>query len=64
MDIYVKFWHFLAIYFLLILHLTLEKAAKFLAEKLSTSKVISQKPYGGMENNPPPLPSAFRVKNG
>ena len=31
-------------YFLLILHLILEKYAKFLVEKLSTSEVISQKP--------------------
>ena len=37
----------------------LDKAAKFLVEKLSTSEVISQKPHGGVENTPP---SAFRVK--
>ena len=47
-------------YFLLILHLILGKAAKFLVEKLSTSEVISQKPHGEVENTPPP--SAFRVK--
>ena len=45
----------------LILHLILDKAAKFLAEKLSTSEVISQKPHGGWKTAPP-LPSAFRVK--
>ena len=46
-------------YFFLILHLILGKAAKFLAEKLSTSKVISQKPHGGGVENTPP--SAFRL---
>ena len=35
------------IYFFLILHLILDKAAKFLVEKLCTSEVISQKPHGG-----------------
>ena len=44
----------------LILHLILDKAAKFLVEKLSTSEVISQKPHGGWFFHPPP--SAFRVK--
>ena len=33
--------------FFLILHLILGKVRKFLAEKLSTSEVISQKPHGG-----------------
>ena len=41
----------------LILHLILGKAAKFLAGKLSTSEVISQKPHGGWKRPP----SAFRV---
>ena len=35
-------------YIFLILHLILGKAAKFLAEKLSTTEVISQKPHGGV----------------
>ena len=48
------------IYFFLILHLILDKAAKFLAEKLSTSEVISQKPHRGWKTPP----SAFRVKDG
>ena len=46
--------------FFLILHLILEKVTKFVAEKLSTSEVISQKPHG--EWKTPPPPSAFRVK--
>ena len=47
------------IYLFLILHLILDKAAKFLVEKLSTSEVISQKPHGGGWKKPPS--SAFRV---
>ena len=50
--------NFEKIYFFLILHLILDKAAKFLVEKLSTSEVISQKPHGGWKHPPP---SAFRV---
>ena len=38
----------------------MDKAAKFLVEKLSTSEVISQKPHGGGGGKHPP--SAFRVK--
>ena len=49
--------NFKKIYFLLILHLILDKAAKFLVGKLSTSEVISQKPHGGWKTPP----SAFRV---
>ena len=41
------------IYFFLILHLILGKAAKFLVEKLSTSEVISQKTSWGVENTLP-----------
>ena len=48
-------------YSFLILHLILDKSAKFLVEKLSTSEVISQKPHGQWKTPPPP-PSAFRVK--
>ena len=40
------------IYLFLILHLTLDKAAKFLVEKLFTSEVISQKPHGGWKAPP------------
>ena len=47
---------FRKIYLFLILHLILRKAAKFLAEKLSTSEVISQKPHGGWKTHPPPPP--------
>ena len=44
------------IYFFLILHLILGKAAKFVVEKLSTSEVTSQKPQrGGVENTPSPV---------
>ena len=50
--------NFKKIYFFLILHLILDKAAKFLVEKLSTSEVISQKPHWGGKHPPP---SAFRV---
>ena len=50
--------NFEKIYFFLLLHLILDKAAKFLVEKLSTSEVISQKPHRVVENTPP---SAFRV---
>ena len=50
--------NFEKIYLFLILHLILDKAAKFLVEKLSTSEVISQKPHGGGKHPP----SAFRVK--
>ena len=40
----------------------IRNVTKFLAEKLSTSEVISQKPHGrGWK--PPPPPSAFRVKS-
>ena len=39
--------NFRKIYIFLILHLILDKAAKFLVEKRSTSEVISQKPHGG-----------------
>ena len=52
MGIFVKFWLFLQcpltklFYFVLILHLILEKIRKFLVEKLSTSEVISRKPHG------------------
>ena len=49
------------IYFFLILDLIFDKAARFLAEKLSTSEVIGQKPHGGLVENTPP--SAFRVKD-
>ena len=45
-------------YFVLILHLISGKVTKYLVEKLSTSKVISQKLHGGWK----PPPSAFRVK--
>ena len=51
--------NFEKIYFFLILHLILDKAAKILVEKLSTSEVISQKPHGGWKTPP----SAFRVKS-
>ena len=47
--------NFEKIYFFLILHLILDKAAKFLVEKLSTSEVISQKPHGGGGKHPPPV---------
>ena len=47
------------IYFFLILHLILDKAAKFVVEKLSTSEVISQKLHGEGGKHPP---SAFRVQ--
>ena len=40
------------IYFFLILHLILGKAAKFLVEKRSTSEVIRQQPHDGVENTP------------
>ena len=46
--------NFEKIYFFLILHLILGKAAKFLVEKLSTSEVISQKPHGGGGGKHPP----------
>ena len=41
-------------YFVLILHLILEKVTKVIVEKLSTSEVISQKPLRGreIENTP------------
>ena len=45
--------NFEKIYFFLILHLILGKAAKFLVEERSTSEVISQKPHGGWKT---PLP--------
>ena len=45
--------------FFLILHLILGKVTTFLAEKLSTSEVISQKPHGGWKTPP----SAFTVKS-
>ena len=49
-------------YFVLILHLILEKVTKFLVEKLSTSEVISQKPHGEVENTPnTPVPLVLRV---
>ena len=48
-------------YFVLILHLISGKVTKFPVEKLSMSEVISKKPQG-VENTPPPPPSAFRVK--
>ena len=51
--------NFEKMYFFLVLNLILDKAAKFLVEKLSTSEVISQKPHGGWKT-PPPI--AFRVK--
>ena len=41
------------IYFFLILHLILGKAAKILVEKLSTSEFISHKPHGGWKTPPP-----------
>ena len=50
--------NFEKVYFFLILHLILDKAAKFLVGKLSTSEVISQKPHGGWKTPP----SAFRAK--
>ena len=37
------------------------KVTIFLVEKLSTSEVISQKPYSGGGKQPLPLSSAFRV---
>ena len=40
-----------------------EKVTKFLVKKLSTSEVISQKPYGGGQQPPPPPLRAFRVKS-
>ena len=46
--------NFEKVYFFLILHLILDKAAKFLVEKLSTSEVISQKPHRGGGKHPPP----------
>ena len=42
-------------YFFLILHLISGKVTKFLVEKLSTSEVISQKPYCGWN----PLPQCL-----
>ena len=39
-------------YFVLILHLISIKVTKFLAEKLSTSEVISQDPHRGGGNTP------------
>ena len=45
---------------LLILHLILGKAAKFLVEKLSTLEVISQKPHRGGGKHPL---SAFRAND-
>ena len=47
--------NFEKILLLLILHLILGKAAEFLVENLSTSKVISQKTSQGAENTPPPV---------
>ena len=48
------------VYFVLFLHLILGKVTKFLAEKLSTSEVISQKFHGGGGGwKTPPVP--FRV---
>ena len=44
------------VYFFLILHLILGKAAKCIVEKLSTSEVISLKPHGGGKHLPPPPP--------
>ena len=44
--------NFEKIYFFLILHLILGKAAKFLVEKLSNSEVISQKPHWGGKHPP------------
>ena len=67
MGTYVKFWDacspnmamsrdprskFRKKLFFLILHLILGKAAKFLVENLSTSEVISPKPYGGWKTPP------------
>ena len=46
-------------YFVLILHLISGKVTKFLVEKLSTSEVISQKPYGGWKTPPPPVLSGL-----
>ena len=41
----------------------IRKSKKFLVENLSTSEVISKKPYGGGgKTTPPPPPNAFRVK--
>ena len=37
----------------------IRKVTRFLAEKLSTSEIINQKPHGGGDGNPP---SDFRVK--
>ena len=48
------------VYFVLILHSILGKVTKYLAEKLSTSEVISQKLHGVWKTTSPP--SAFRVK--
>ena len=42
-------------YVFLILHLILGKAARFLAEKLSTSEVNSQKPHRGWKTPLPPV---------
>ena len=78
MGIFDKFWLFLRcpltkygyvtgpiskiVHSVLILHLILGQVTKFLAEKLSTSEVISKTPHGregggGVENTS----SAFRV---
>ena len=48
------------LYFVLILHLIMGKMTKFLVEKLSTSEVISQKPYQGGWTHPR---SAFRFND-
>ena len=50
--------NFKKIYLFLILDLISEKVTKFVVEKLSTSKVICQKPHGGGKHPA----SAFRVK--
>ena len=50
-------------YFVLILYLILGKVTKFLAEKLSNSEVVSQKPHRVMENTPHPVALGLRQWN-
>ena len=47
--------NFEKIYFFVILHLILGNVTKFLAGKLSTSEVISQKSHGRWKTPPPPV---------
>ena len=41
----------------------IRKSCKFLVEKLSTSEVISQKPYGGWKTPPPPVLLGLKAWN-